>query len=240
MPRVLVRLGIVLSVILVLLVVVDRLGAFLAERAVAGRLTSSEGLARPASVDFTDVPFLTQALRGRYTTVEVTLEGMPTPAGVTVDRIDATLHGVTAPTGSLLRGEWRHLVVDRAEASAVASFATLQDAARRTVGAQLTSLRLARAGADRVAVTARAATSLGTFTIRGQARVATDGGRVTVRLLPETVSGVPSALRDRVTALVDLAWLAPPLPFGFRATAVTVEPSGLRVAATGSKLSIPA
>ena len=239
------RLLVLLVVLVVLAVGADRLGAVLAARSVAEGLTSSQRLTGPATVSFPDIPFLTQAVAGRYDRVDVTLQGVPVTNGLVVDRIDTTLHGVTAPAGPMLRGQLTQLPVERGEAVAFVSFTSLADAARRTIGAgalgvQLTSLDLGRAAADRVAVGTAIRTPLGTFALRGQAQLTVKGGVVGVRLLPESLTGVPAALRSRVAALLDLTALAPPLPFGFRATSVAVEGAGLRLRATGTRLSLPA
>jgi len=238
--RALARLVVVLIVLLVVLVAADRVGAHLASRAVADGLTRTERLGRTASVTFADLPFLTQAASGRYGTVEVTLEGLPTEGGLVVDRIDATLHGVTAPTGPLLRGDLHQLPVDRGDAVAFVSFTSLESTARARLGSLVSGVNLGQATAgNRVTLSATVRTPLGSYPVRGQAQLSVTRGSVAVRLLPETLTGVPVGLRTQVAGLVKLEVLTPALPFGIRATGVTVEPSGLQVQASGTKLSIP-
>lgn len=239
MTRVLPRVLVALLVLLVLLVVIDRVGAVLAARSVAQGLTTSQRLGGPASVNFPSIPFLTQAAQGRYDTVEVSLPRVPTRTDLVIDRVDATLHGVEAPTGALLRGELRELPVERAEADAFVSYASLESAAARTVGGVVQSLHLTGAGGDRVAVSGRVTTPLGAFTVRGQGQVRVVSGALSVRIVPESLTGVPAVLRARVSQLVDLSALVPPLPFGFRPTAVTVADDGLHLRATASKLTFP-
>src|SRR5690606_35447631 len=108
-------------------------------------------LARPATVTFYDVPFLTQAAAGRYSTVVVTMDGLPTVEGLVVDQVDATLYGVTAPTRELLNGQVSTLPVERGEAVAFISFEKLLAVARKDLGEVLSGLTMERAGADRVA-----------------------------------------------------------------------------------------
>jgi DUF2993 family protein len=235
-----IRPAVAVAVLLLLLVVADRVGARLAAGAVADGVTTSQRLARPASVSFPDVPFLTQAVRGSYDTVDVTMEGVPTPSGLVVDRIDATLHGVDAPVGPLLGGGLDSLPVERGEAVAFVSFPSLQAAARRTLGTQVESLAMSRAAADRVTLSGKVRTALGTFTVRGQAQLSVARGAVAVRLLPRTISGVPSFVRSQLPGLIDLSSLVPPLPFGFRATSVAVEAEGLRLRASGTGIRLPA
>jgi LmeA-like phospholipid-binding len=234
-----IRAAVAVAVLLLLVAVMDRVGARLAGGAVADGLTTSQRLSRPATVSFPDVPFLTQALRGRYDTVEVTMEGLPAGSGLVVDRIDATLHGVSAPAGALVRGELDTLPVQRGEAVAFVSFGSLRAAARKELGRQVESLTMGRAAADRVTIAATVRTAFGTFGVRGQAQLSVSRGSVAVRLLPRTISGVPSIVRSQLPGLIDLSSLVPPLPFGFRATGVTVEAGGLRLTAAGTGLVLP-
>jgi hypothetical protein len=239
--RALTRLIVALIVLFVLAIAADRVGAVLAARSVADGLTTSQGLSRPASVSFPDVPFLPQAVRGRYDTVEVTLEGLKLPDGLVVDRVDATLHGVSAPAGPLLRGQLEELPVDSGEAVAFVSFDALEAAARGRLGSVVSGLNLGQATVPgRVTISATARPALGGLTLRGQAQLSVSRGVVGVKLLPETLAGVPVGLRSQVAGLLDLTALAPALPFGFRASGVTVEPSGLRLTASGTKLAVPA
>jgi hypothetical protein len=239
-PRPLTRLILLLVVVAVLAVAADRVSAYVAARSVAQGLTSSQQLSRPATVSFRGIPFLTQALRGRYDTVDITMEGLPTASGLVVDRIDATLHGVSAPPDLLLRDRLTALPVEQAAAVVVVSFTSLELSARRVRGTQLVSLVLARAAANRVVITAALVTPLGRFAVRGQAELSVSRGTVAVRLLPHTlaITGVGSLLPSQVANLVNLTTLVPKLPFGFRATAVSVDDTGLRLQAAGSALSM--
>jgi LmeA-like phospholipid-binding len=235
-------------VLVVLAVAADRIGAYVAGRTVAGDLTSSQRLSRPASVTFAGIPFLTQAIGGRYGTVDLTMEGYHTPSGLVIDRIDATLHGVSAPTGPLLQGRLSRLPVDNAQAVAFVSFPSLESSATtlaasasaRTLGSQVVSLTLGGAASNQVVIDAVVSTPLGRYTVHGRAQLAVAHGVVTVRLLPETITGVPPMLRAQAAGMVNLSTLVPPLPFGLRATGVIVDPTGLRVEANGSSLSVPA
>jgi hypothetical protein len=239
-PRVLIRLMVLVVVLLVLVVIADRVGAALAARTVADRLTRSESLGRAAAVSFPDVPFLTQAARGRYSTVHVTLEELPTTAGVVVDRIDATLHEVAAPTGPLLRGQVRSLQVERGEADAFVSFDALERTAQQRLGSAVRRVGLSQAtSGNRVTLSASVQTPVGAYSVRGQLELTVSGGTAAVRLLPQTLTGVPTGLRTQVAGMIDLGGLAPKLPFGFTARSVTVEPAGLRLAASGTGLAIP-
>lgn len=238
MERVLLRMIVGVVVTAVLLVAADRAAAALVARSVAQGLTSAQRLARPATVTFGGLPFLTQVAAGRYDAVDVTMTGVPTVSALVIDRLDAHLHGVRARAGTVLRGELTQLRVDRGEAEGFASFGALERAADAMLGRGVT-FTLTRAAGDRVAFSARITSFLGAVVVRGQARVAVHGGAVVLRLLPETLIGVSPALWAQIVPQVDLSHLVPALPFGFRATGVIVDPSGLRLQVTGHGLIIP-
>jgi hypothetical protein len=237
--RTLTRLLIVVVLLFVVLIAADRAAAYLVSRTVAGGIQQSQRLSAPVSVSIPGIPFVTQAVRGSYDTVDVTLRAVPT-GRLTVDRIDATLHGVHASAAEALRGQLTSLIVDRASAVAEVSFASLQDAAGRLLGGKVVAITLGRGSENRVAVTATVGTLVGKLTVSGQAQLSVSKGVVAVRLIPSSLSGVPAGLRSAVSTQVDLSGLAPELPYGFRATAVSVDDTGLQVQAVGTALTIPA
>lgn len=240
MERVGLRVIVGVLVVAGLLVAVDRGASFLVARSVARGLAAAQGLPDLPDVRFVGAPFLTQVAAGRYRRVDVTLREVPTAGTLVVDRLDARLHGVRAPAGAAVRGELTELPVDRGEAEAFVSFAALDRAADAQLGSRGVGITFARAAADRIAFTARIRSFLGTVTVRGQTKVTVQRGAVSVRLLPETLIGVPPALRAQVLPQVDLSRLVPALPYGFRATGVDVDPEGLRVRAAGAGLVVPA
>jgi hypothetical protein len=230
---------VLLVVLAVVLVGADRAASTVVTRQTVKGLQASQGLSTPPSVTFLGTPFLTQAARGRYRQVDVVMTGVPTGGPLVVDRLATSLHGARAAALPALRGELTDLPVDRGEADATVSFASLQRAGTQILREQGITLTLGRGGADRVAFTARISTVVGPLTVKGQAQVTVSGGAVVVRLLPKTLSGVPAALRSQVVSQVDLSTLVPDLPFGFGATRVVVSADGLHVHAVGSGLTIP-
>lgn len=222
----------------VLLVLADRGAAVLVTRGVAAELRQSQQLATTPAVTVSGVPFLTQAVTGRYDEVDITMLDVPVGEGIAVDRLDATLFGVRVPLRQAMTGGLISLPVERAEASGHVSFVALQTAVNASLADRGVNVTLGRAGADRVSVTGRVTTLIGQFTVRGQARVTVTKGRVAVSVAPESLSGVPSALRDAVRRQLDLSVLAPELPFGLSIRSVVVDGSGLQLTATGSNILI--
>lgn len=113
------------------LVAADRLSVVLAERAVAGQLAAT-GVSS-ASVDIRGVPFLTQAVRGRYD--EVFVEATDVPAGeVRVAELDATLLGVHVPLSDVLSGDVSGVPVEGVRATVLVPYSEL---GRRAEAAEL-------------------------------------------------------------------------------------------------------
>ncbi|GAA3167497.1 hypothetical protein GCM10010466_67670 [Planomonospora alba] len=95
------KLLVFLILLLVLAGVLDRVAVAGVEREIAARATARYDLASPPEVTIHGVPFLTQAVAGRYDEVEVAV-GPMTVAGVRLSGVDATLYGVTAPLADLV------------------------------------------------------------------------------------------------------------------------------------------
>jgi hypothetical protein len=236
--RLLRRLLITLLVLAVLAVGADRAAAFLAARGVARTLQQTQRIPTLPSVTFRGVPFLTQAVTGRYHTVGLTMRDVPGEHGLVIERLDTTLDGVHAPVRQVLGGGLKTLPVEHADAAAHVTFAALERSANARLSAQGVRITLRRAAAQRVGLTADINTALGAFTVSGQARLSASRGRVLVTLLPETVSGIPQVLRDVAVQQLDLSVLAPALPFHLAIRSVTVDTSGLQLGATGSNITL--
>src|SRR4051794_22097638 len=112
---------VVLLLLLGLVVVADRVGVGLAEKAVAERLADSGALTGTPDVDNPGFPFLTQALGGRYDDVRISLTAgeLGQPAGT---RADIALRGVHVPLSSVVSGSVREVPVDRIEGTATLSY----------------------------------------------------------------------------------------------------------------------
>ncbi len=226
--------------LLVLLVVADRAGVVVAERVLADELQRSGGFTSRPDVEVRGVPFLTQALAGRYERIDVVARDVPagdvagTP--LRLSRLTATLHGARVPLGDALSGAVTTVPVDRVDARALLPFDVVQ---RRTDVGDLT---VAPEG-DRLRLR-------GTVEVLGQevsgsalSRLAVDDGSVVVTAESVEVGNdvaddlLGRALDGRFDVRVPLRGL----PYGLQVDAVTVQPDGLavRAGATGTVLSAP-
>lgn len=109
------RLLITLTVLAVLVVGVNHGTAAYAEYQVSRELRAELGLSSDPEVRVNGFPFLTQAVAGRYDSVEVRATGVPLSGFGTV-AVEATLDGVDAPASEVLAGPAPNLVADTVQA----------------------------------------------------------------------------------------------------------------------------
>lgn len=234
------KLVVGLVVLAILAFGADRIASTIAARSVVQGLQSAQNLSVPPAVTFTEIPFLPQAFRGRYSRIDVGISDVPTSGPLVVDRLDATLYGVRVAAMDAVQGNVTRLPVERGEAEAFVSFPALRAAVRKLLGGRAVDLVISPGGsADRVVFTGKVGTTLGAFTVSGSAQLNVEKGQVRVRLLSDTLTGIPEATRAQVAAQIDLSGLVPGLPYGLRATTVAVDPEGLRLRAVGEGLTIP-
>lgn len=143
------RLLLVVLVLLALLVAAARGGAAVAERVLADELQRGGVLTSRPEVDVRGVPFLTQALRGRYDRIDVVARDVPAGelagAPVVVPRLSATLRGAQVPLDQALSGAVTSVPVERVDARALLPFDVVRrgsDVADLDVAAEGQRLRL--------------------------------------------------------------------------------------------------
>jgi len=219
------RLLSVLLVLLVLTAVADRVGALLAGRVVAGQLQSAAGLPEQPDVDVRGVPFLTQALAGRYERVEVRATGVP--AGeLTVTELTATLTGAQVPLEDVLSGAVEEVPVEVIEAQVLLSYDVLS---RRSGDRQLTVRpdgdRVRVQGSVRVLGQTLAATAVSTVTVEGGALV------VSAQEFEVGNEAADAALTRALRGRLDLRIPVSDLPYGLRLQSIAVQSDGVALSA---------
>jgi hypothetical protein len=219
------RLLIALATLVVLLAVADRVGVVLAERALAGQVRTDLGLSQTPDVSIRGIPFLTQAIRGRYSEVHVLLPDVDAGRLQNV-RVDATLRGVRASLPDVLRRQVTEVPVDEVSGDLTVSYADLARASR------ISGLRIVReAEALRVSGTVRVlgrdvdASAVG--------RVEVDGNNIVIVAEEAQVAGVrlpPQALRA-AARLLSFSVAPTGLPLSLRITGVRLGDEALEVTA---------
>ncbi|GAA2886261.1 DUF2993 domain-containing protein [Streptosporangium fragile] len=90
-----------LILLLVFVVILDRVAVAGVQREIATRATAKYDLDAPPEVTIEGIPFLTQAINGRYEEVKVDV-GPMTVGGVRLSSVDFTLYDLVAPLEDLV------------------------------------------------------------------------------------------------------------------------------------------
>lgn len=222
-----------LLVVLVLLLgllglafVADRVAVRFAEDRVAEQLAVKGNLHGTPKVQIAGFPFLTQAVRGRYDDVHISLTAaeLGQPEGT---EADVALRGVHVPLSDVLSGSVATVPVDRVDGTATLSYALL--------AAELGGdTRLRREG-DGLRITRTVEVAGLTLPLTAAGTVSLDGNEVVIDVARASGAGVdvPGFLVQRISNLLDLRYKIPSLPFGLEVTGVTVGDDGLDVTVEG-------
>lgn len=220
---------IALVVLVAVLAVADRISLFLAERKIANRVAATYRLASPPAVTIRGFPFLTQVVAGKYQQVQITVNWVQ-QSGVLLRDLRARFDQVHAPLSQLVSsGQTRSITANRADATALIPFATVQ--ARLPSGIRLGPdsgrLRLSGTlGYQGVQVPVAAAVSL---------HVTANAIEITPRNL--TVGGTlpvpPTLLGTRLA----IALPVHDLPMNLHVTSVRVTANGFEVAASADDVA---
>jgi hypothetical protein len=218
---------IVIAVLLVILAVtlplLDRVVAATAERKASEYL--SEPFGHPATVRVHDRPFLTQALRGRYTDVEVL--GSLRIGEINGATLVAHLTNAYLPTRELLGGRTRELPCERVEGRLVIPYPELSRLAR------IPGLSLAFDGERLLATAALPVPGISQLArISGHAVLSLTGsGALWLQIRDVSVAGIAlsSFLLSQLLPTLNVPISLPPLPYGLRFDALHPTASGLAV-----------
>jgi hypothetical protein len=217
-----------LVVLVVLAVAADRVALVVAERAVAAQLQASGGLSTRPHVSIGGIPFLTQAISGRYDDVELSVSDV-TAGGGRISRFDASLRGVEVPLSAALSGSVSTVPVARLSASVLLSYKDLEQQVRdRRLSLSPAGDQLRVTGSVQVLGRTVSASALSSVTLRGSTVVVS----ATRFEVGHTVADrmVSAALGNRLDFVVRIGTL----PYGLRLTGVRVRPEGVVATASAS------
>jgi hypothetical protein len=125
------KLVVFLVLLAVVLAIVDRVAVAGVQREIARQIEAKYDLDSAPTVEIKGIPFLTQAIGGRYDEIVVRI-GPVSRNGVRLSSIDATLYGVSAPLADLVTDVSRaDLRAERVTGTVVVSEQTLQARAPR-------------------------------------------------------------------------------------------------------------
>ena len=219
------RLLIALLVLLALVVVADRVGAAVADRALTRQIQQELALKVTPEVTIHGIPFLTQAVRGRYEDVQVVLPHIDSGRLQNI-AVDARLRGVRAPLGDVLGGRIDAVPVDRITGELTIGYADLARASR------IPGLRIVREGdALRVSGSVRVIGRQVDATAVG--RVEVDGNDIVITCEQAEVDGaqLPQSALDQAARLLSFRVSPRGLPLALRVTGVQTRQEAIQVSA---------
>ncbi len=222
----------VVAILAVLLVVADRVGVVVAQNVAASQLRENAQFAGQPSINVRGVPFLTQALRGRYNDIQVSGRlsslGQIRGAGLNVD-----LRGAHLPLSDLLRHDVNNVPVDQVQGTVVIPYSELARLSK------IPNLTITPNG-SRLDASARIDLPVigGTVDVTGEGKLALVDGKIQVTITELRAGGVtvPSAVLPAVSAAVTGLIPLPELPYGLHLQSITPSSDGLDVAGAGTNV----
>jgi hypothetical protein len=223
-------LVIVVVLLLVALAIADRVAVSLADSAVEKRLSQQapfDSGSKP-HVSIHGLPFLTQALSGKYDDIEVSGDALRLDQVSGID-FDAHMHGVHVPLSEALSRNVTSLPIDRVDASVRIPYT---EAARLT-GIRGLTLSAGTRGALHVSVPVTVPGSTATVAASADAVVHVSGNRVSYTVGQISVAGIalPPEATSAVASQMNSTFTLPALPYRLQVTGVTATSSGVRVTA---------
>lgn len=215
------KLLIIPFALVILLVVIDRAGLFIAQRAISTRISSTYHLSANPGVSIRGFPFLTQLVSGHYQQIDVTIS-RATADGVQLQDIDAKFTGVHASLSLLLGQNSGSVTADHATATALIPFSQVLLKVPK-------GIKLSADGTDNLRVTGT--TALGV--VKGIAMLGVSKKGITVTPEHLSVGGLSAgAIATRFTFVIPVGVL----PLHLTVSGVHVDSAGLVLAATGQNV----
>ncbi|WP_327585888.1 DUF2993 domain-containing protein [Nonomuraea sp. NBC_00507] len=217
------KLIVFLIVLVILLVAVDRVAAAGVERDLANRIAAAADLSGTPTVTIEGIPFLTQAVAGRYPEVRFNL-GTFSYGGVPVKNLRGAAYDVTAPLADVLQNR-ATARAGRVTISGTLTRATIDKYAPRGV----------KIGGNGQRLTASGEVTVGVRKVQFNAEMRVEVANGGIRLQAEKIEGVPSQLAQFVSYTIPFKG---ELPFDVKVTGVKSVAEGLEFSAEASDVPI--
>ncbi|MEV4159847.1 LmeA family phospholipid-binding protein [Nonomuraea dietziae] len=217
------KLIIFLIVLIIVLVAVDRVAVAGVQRDIATRIAASSDLSGTPTVTIEGIPFLTQAIAGRYSEVRFDL-GTLTYNTVKVDNLRGAAYDVTAPLADVVQNR-AQITAGRVHVQGTLSRSTVDKFAPRGV----------KIGGSGDRLTASGEVDLGVTKVKFDAEMrveVVDGG---IKLTADKVNGIPSKNAGFLTYTIPFKGK---LPFDVKVTGVKAVPAGLEITAEASDVPL--
>lgn len=230
------RLLIFLTILLGLLALADRGMAVVAGNSTAEQIRIREGLKEDPQVTFRGFPFVTQAVRGKFSAVDVTVRDL-VRQGLTIDRIDAHLEGVEVDLGDALEGRVVAVPVNEGEATVRVTYGDLQS----FLGSKPGNIRIVVRNNEPRVVSSFGIPGVGAVDVEGTPTVSVVGGSVRVTVSNMRTldgNGLAAALATQAAARASFSIPLGELPFGITVRSATLTDTAVVVEASAKGLVI--
>lgn len=214
------------------LVVLDRLAAYAASRALASTVQSSQHLAARPQVTIRGFPFITQVLRGTYSEVDLTSRGPVGRNGVQVAAAAVRLHGVQVSVSDALHGTVKNIPVASGTGSAFLTYPEL-DAILRHYGGPLGSALTV------TGTTPGHARLLGPLGLSLDFGATIINGKIVVRPDAAELAALPAPVGMLVSGALAAPIALPQIPFNVALTSGQLQPAGLALTAAAQHSVFP-
>lgn len=236
--RTAVTLTVAVAVLAALLVAVDRVGAWAAERVVAEKVSQEVGAlgvtASEPEVTISGWPFLTQVADGRYDEIRVLLRDV-SAKDFTLPELDIRVRGLRADLNALMSGDGP-MAADRVEGTATIGYTSIRELIDQP-GLQISEDN----GRLRMRLPLRVAGQEVTAIATGEVGVANGRVRITATdIRPDGVEAPPQLQRllDGYKSRLSTELALPPLPMRLRIEDVQARYEGIAVTASAQGVPI--
>lgn len=232
--RGLVALLVTVVVVLVLLAVADRIAERIADHKLAGKIQSAQQLTSRPDVSIGGFPFLTQVLRGRYSSVTITSTSAIQVNGTAITAMHVHLTDVQVSTADAIHGTVRNVPVSAGTGTAVLSYtqvnALIARYAGTTIGSTITVTAGSSSGHARLVGPLGLSLDVTPQVRHGQLYLVDDSQQ-----LATLSSLVAAPIQQTLAKPIPL----PALPFNVHLTSATPESDGIRLQATSQNSVFP-
>lgn len=222
-----VRVIVIVTVsVVALLVVLDRVGRYVAERIAGDTIQTSQNLNSRPNVDIAGFPFLNQFATGKYDKVTITADDVPvgqTARRLVLSRVRVVLHSLTVSR------DFQNLHAARADATATITY----DELGNTLGVQLGYAGDGRVRASKTVTVAGVSVAAA---VTARPHVA-DGALSFADPAIDQPGVLGTAAAAALRQLFDVRIPLNGVRFGVRVRSLHAEPNGVTVALTGRDLA---
>lgn len=217
------KLLVFLIVLIVLLAVVDRVAVAGVQRDLSNRISAAADLSGTPTVTIEGIPFLTQAVAGRYPEVRFNL-GTLNLTGVPIKNLNGVAYNVTAPLTDVIQNT-ADIRAERLIVKGTVSSETIDRFAPK--GMKIT--------ANGRGLVATGEITVGPQKVKFTAEMAVEVDDNGLRLVATKIENVPDALARLVTYTIPMKGK---MPFNAKVTRVKPVAEGLEFTAEGSDVPL--